>query len=91
MAANLSAAMDAGQSLVIFDVNAAAAVEVADSLPNATVAGSVAEVAAQSETVITMVPETSHVEAVYLGGARRAARLAACAYLPRRPCLWYCG
>jgi hypothetical protein len=69
MAANLSAAMDAGQSLVIFDVNAAAAAEVAVSLPNATVAGSVAEVAAQSATVITMVPETSHVEAVYLGGA----------------------
>ena len=42
--------------------------EVASALPNATVASSVAEVAAQSSTVITMVPETSHVEAVYLGG-----------------------
>lgn len=68
MAKNLSAAMADGQRLVIFDVNATAAAEIANALPNATVAGSVAEVAAQSATLITMVPETSHVEAVYLGG-----------------------
>ena len=71
MATNLSKVMelaDDGQQLVIYDVNGAAAAEVASALSNATVASSVAEVAAQSATVITMVPETAHVEAVYLGG-----------------------
>ena len=71
MATNLSKAMELagdGQKLMIYDVNGAGAAEVASALPNATVASSVAEVAAQSATIITMVPETSHVEAVYLGG-----------------------
>ena len=57
--------LKAGYELVVYDINKAAVEEVAGA--GATVANSPKEVAAQSDVIITMLPNSPHVKAVVLG------------------------
>ena len=68
MATNLAGALaEQAHEIRVFDVNGAAASELAAGLGNASSVESVGEAASGADVVITMVPESKHVEAVYLG------------------------
>lgn len=63
MAKNL--ALKATSTVYIYDVNEAAIQRITSEFPNLKVVRSVTELAEKSSTVITMLPESSHVETVY--------------------------
>lgn len=63
MAQNLRNNIDANDTLALYDVNPESAPKIAG--PNCVVANSVAEVAEQSDVVVTMLPEPQHVLGVY--------------------------
>uniref|UniRef100_A0A060TEJ0 3-hydroxyisobutyrate dehydrogenase n=1 Tax=Blastobotrys adeninivorans TaxID=409370 RepID=A0A060TEJ0_BLAAD len=63
MAQNLRAKLPESEKVVVYDVNPKAMKEITG--PNVVMAGSVSEVAAEADTVLTMLPEGKHVRQVY--------------------------
>ncbi|BFZ55235.1 hypothetical protein PYCC9005_002275 [Savitreella phatthalungensis] len=67
MAINLRKKVEPSSEVIVYDTNPAALEEISKHTRNVTIASSLKQIGSKADCIITMLPDTSHVEACYFG------------------------